>query len=51
MGVLKQFQKDIFHILRSLARIPWDNGIPLGGKVVFLPFIANSIEAANQTKH
>ena len=38
MGVLKQFQKDIFRILRSLARIPWDTGIPLGGKGRFFTF-------------
>ena len=38
MGVLKQFQKDIFSILCSLARIPWDTGIPLGGKGRFFTF-------------
>ena len=49
--VLKQFQKNIFHILRSLGRISWDTGVPLGGKSCFFPFITNfSIEVANQGK-
>ena len=32
MVVLKQFQKNLFHMLHSLARILWDTGVPLGGK-------------------
>ena len=35
MVVLKQFQKNLFHMLRSLARISWDTGVPLGGKGFF----------------
>ena len=47
--VLKQFPKNIFHILRSLARISWDTGVPFGGKVCFFPFITIFlIEVANQ---
>ena len=52
MMVLKQFQKNIFLMLRSLARISWDTGVPLGGKGCFFPFITNFlIEVANQAKH
>ena len=51
MVVLKQFQKNIFHMLRSLARISWGTGDPLGGKDCFFPFITNFlIEVANQAK-
>ena len=50
--VLKQFQKNLFHMLRSLARISWDTGVPLGGKGCFFPFITNFLsEVANQAKH
>ena len=35
MVVLKQFQKNLFHMLHSLARILWDTGVPLGGKGCF----------------
>ena len=35
MVVLNQFQKNLFHMLRSLARISWDTGVPLGGKGFF----------------
>ena len=41
MVVLKQFQKNLFHMLCSLARISWEAGVPLGGKDCFLPFITN----------
>ena len=52
MVVLNQFQKNLFHMLRSLARISWDTGVPLGGKRGFFPFITNFlIEVANQAKH
>ena len=52
MVVLKQFQKNLFHMLRSLARISWDTSVPLGGKRVFFSFIKNFlIEVANQAKH
>ena len=52
MVVLKQFQKNLFHMLRSLARISWDTGFPLGGKGCFSPFITNFlIQMANQAKH
>ena len=52
MVVLKQFQKNIFYMLRSLARISLGTGVPQGGKVCFLPFIMNFlIEVANQAKH
>ena len=38
-------------MLRSLARISWDAGVPLGEKVCFSPFIMNFlIEVANQAK-
>ena len=51
MVVLKQFQKNLFCMLRSLARISWDSGVPLGGKG-FFHFITNFlIEVANQAKH
>ena len=51
MVVLKQFQKNLFHILPSLARILWDTGVPLGGKGCFFPFITNFlIEVAKQAK-
>ena len=51
MVVLKQLQKNIFHMLRSSARISWDTGFPLGGKGCFFPYIANFlIEVANQVK-
>ena len=33
--VLKQFQKNLFRMLRSLARISWDTGVPLGAKGCF----------------
>ena len=50
--VLKQFQKYLFHMLRSLARISWDTGVRLGRKGCFYPFITNFlIEVANQAKH
>ena len=52
MVMLKQFQKNLFHILRSLAKISWDTGVPLGGKGCFFPFITNFlIEVANQARH
>ena len=52
MVMLKQFQKNLFHMLRSLARISWDTGVPLGGKGCFFPFITNFlIEVANQARH
>ena len=52
MVVLKQFQKNLFHVLRSLVRISWDTGVPLGGKDCFYSFISNFIiEVANQAKH
>ena len=52
MVVLKQFQKNFYHMLRSLARILWDTGVPLGGKGWFSPFITNFvIEVTNQAKH
>ena len=51
MVVLKPFQKNIFHMLRRLARILWGTGGPLGGKGCFFPFITNFlIEVANQAK-
>ena len=51
MVVLKQFQKNLFHMLRSLARISWDTGVALGGKGCFFPFNTNFlIEVANQAK-
>ena len=52
MRVLKQFQKNLFHMLHSLERISWDTGVSLGGKGSFFPFITNFlIEVANQAKH
>ena len=52
MVVLKQFQKNLFHMLRSLARISWDTGVPLGEKGCFFPFITNFLnDVANQPKH
>ena len=48
MVVLKQFQKNLFHVLRSLARISWDTGVPLGGKSFIMNFL---IEVTNQAKH
>ena len=47
MVVLKQFQNNFFHMLRSLARILWDTGVPLGCKGFFTNFL---IEVANQAK-
>ena len=52
MVVLKQFEKNLLHMLRSLAWILWDTGVPLGGKDCFFPFITNfQTEGANQVKH
>ena len=52
MVVLKKFQKNLFHMLRRLARYSWDTGVSLGEKDSFCPFITNFlIEAANQAKH
>ena len=52
MVVLKQFQKNLLHMLRSLVRISWNTGVPLGGKGCFFPFITNFlIEVVNQAKH
>ena len=52
MVVLKQFQTNLSHMLRSLARILWETGVPLGGKDCFFPFITNFlIEVENQAKH
>ena len=52
MVVLKQFQKNLFHMLRSLARISWDAGVPPGGKGRFFLFITTFlIEVAKQAKH
>ena len=42
MVVLKQFKKNLFHMLRSFARISWDTGVPLGGKGCIFPFIKNT---------
>ena len=51
MVVIKQFEKNLFHILCSLARIAWDTVVPLGEKG-FFPFILNFlIEVPNQAKH
>ena len=36
MVVLEQFQKNLFHMLRSLARVSWDTGVPLDEKGCFL---------------
>ena len=39
-------------MLRSLARILRDTGVPLGGKGCFFPFITNFLtDVANQAKH
>ena len=38
MVVLKQFQMNLFHMLRSLARILWGTGVRLDGKDCFFPF-------------
>ena len=47
--VLKQFQRNLFHMLCSLSRILWDTGVPLGGKGFPFPFITNFlIEVENQ---
>ena len=52
MVVLKEIQKNLFHMLRSLARTSWDTRVPLHGKGRFFPFITNFlIEVANQAKH
>ena len=52
MMVLKQFQKNLFHKLRSLAKILWNTGVLLAGKRVLSPFITNFLfEVANQAKH
>ena len=52
MVVLKQFQKTLFHMLRSLAKILWDTGVLLGGKGCLFLFITNFLfEVANQAKH
>ena len=52
MVVLKKFQKNLFRMLLSLAKISWDTGVPLGAKGCFFPFITNFlIEVANQAKH
>ena len=52
MMVLKQFQKNLIHMLRRLARVSWDTGVPLGGKGWFSPFITNFIiKVANQENH
>ena len=37
--VLKQFQRNLFHMLCSLSRILWDTGIPLGGKGFPFPLL------------
>ena len=45
-------QKNIIPMLRSLARISWDTGVPLVGKGYSFPFITNFlIKVANQAKH
>ena len=52
MVVLKHFQKNLFHMLRRLARIWWGTGVRQGGKGCFFPFITNFlIEVANQGRH
>ena len=52
MVELKQFQKNLFHMLLSSARISLDTGVPLGGKGSFFPYITNFLtEVANQAKH
>ena len=51
MVVLEQVQNNLFRMLRSLVRIAWDTGVPLGGKDYFSPFITNFlIQVANQAK-
>ena len=48
MVVLKQFEKNLFHMLCSLVTILWDTG----GKGCFLPFITYFLlEVANQANH
>ena len=50
--LVKQFQKNLFHMLLSLARISWDTGVLLVGNGCFFPFITNFlIEVKNQAKH
>ena len=52
MAASKPFQKNLFHMLRNLARISWDKGARLGGKGCFFPFITNFlIEMVNQAKN
>ena len=52
MAASKPFQKNIFRMLRNLARISWEKGAPLGGKGCFFPFITNFlIEMVNQAKN
>ena len=52
MVVLKQFQKNLFHMLRSLVSISWETGVPLGGKGSFFPFITKFLtEVENGAKH
>ena len=52
MVALRQFPKNHFHMLTSLARISWDTGVTLGGKGCFFLFVTNFlIQKANQTTH
>ena len=52
MVVLKKFQRNLSYMLRSLARILWDNDAPLGGKGYFFLCISNFlIEVANQAEY
>ena len=52
MVVLKQVQNNLFHMLRSLVRISWETGVPVGGKDYFSPVSTNFlIQVANQAKH
>ena len=52
MVVLRQFQKNLFHMLRSLARILWDTTVHLDGKGCFFPFLTVFIiEVANQSEY
>ena len=52
MVVLKEFQRNLSYMLRSLARILWDNDAPLGGKGCFFLCISNFlIEVANQAEY
>ena len=52
MVVLKEFQRNLSYMLRSLARILWDNDAPLGGKGCFFLCVSNFlIEVANQAKY